>query len=65
MLDQIEGVQTVDTVEIKNKNGGNYSQFGYDIKGATQNNIIYPSIDPCIFEVKFPNTDIKGRVRTF
>tara|TARA_R110002167_G_scaffold151316_11_gene345220 strand:+ start:598 stop:2424 length:1827 start_codon:yes stop_codon:yes gene_type:complete len=65
MLDQIEGVQTVDTVEIRNKNGGNYSQFGYDIKGATQNNIIYPSIDPCIFEVKFPNTDIKGRVRTF
>ena len=65
LLDKIEGVQTVDTVEITNKAGGNYSQYGYDIKGATQSNIIYPSIDPSIFEVKFPDADIRGRARTF
>ena len=65
LLDKIEGVQTVDNIEITNKTGGNYSQYGYDIKGATQNNIIYPSLDPSIFEIKFPNTDIKGRARTF
>ena len=67
MLDQIEGVQTVNDIQITNKttNDGNYSRFGYDIKGATQNNIIYPSLDPSIFEVKYPNSDIKGRVVNF
>ena len=66
-LDQIEGVQTVQKVEIVNKAGSNtnYSQYSYDIKGATINNIVYPSLDPSIFEVKFPTTDIQGRVVTF
>lgn len=62
ILDRVKGVQTVQSVEIENKVGGNYSQYGYDIKGATRNNIVYPSYDPCIFEVKYPNTDIVGRV---
>jgi len=65
LLDKIEGVQTVNNVVITNKVGGNYSQYAYDILGATQSNIIYPSVDPCIFEVKFPSTDIRGRARTF
>jgi len=66
-LDQIEGVQTVQNVEIINKAGSNtnYSQYSYDIKGATINNIVYPSLDPSVFEVKFPTTDIQGRVVTF
>ena len=64
ILDKIKGVQTVQNIEIINLNGGNYSQYGYDIKGATRNSIVYPSYDPCIFEVKFPNADIKGRVIT-
>ena len=66
-LDQVEGVQTVQKVEIINKAGSNtnYSQYSYDIKGATINNIVYPSLDPSIFEVKFPTTDIQGRVVTF
>jgi len=34
----------------------------YDINSATKNGVIYPSLDPSIFEVKFPNRDIKGRV---
>ena len=62
LLDRVKGVQTVQKVEIENKVGGNYSQYAYDIKGATRNNIVYPSYDPCIFEVKFPNTDITGRI---
>ena len=65
LLDKINGVQTVSKIEIINKVGGNYSQYGYDIKGATMNNIVYPSIDPSIFEVKFPNSDIKGRAISF
>ena len=44
--------------------GGNYSEYAYDIKGATRNNIVYPSYDPMIFEVRFPTTDIKGRITT-
>ena len=65
LLDKIDGVQTVGEVNIVNKVGGNYSKYAYDIKGATQNNIIYPSVDPSIFEVKFPNTDIRGRAIAF
>ena len=64
LLDKLKGTQTVQKVEVVNLNGGNYSQYGYDVKGATKNNIVYPSYDPCIFEIKFPNIDIKGRVVT-
>jgi len=35
------------------------------MEAATKNGIIYPSMDPSIFELKFPNTDIKGRVITY
>ena len=40
----------------------NYSGNSYDLLTATKNGIIYPSLDPSIFEVKFLNQDIKGRV---
>jgi len=64
LLDKIEGVQTVKSISISNKVGTNlgYSQYAYDISGATKNNVVYPSLDPMIFEVKYPNTDIQGRV---
>ena len=61
LLDRVVGVQTVSKVEIINKQGGNYSNFAYDIKGATRNNIIYPSYDMMVFELKYPDIDIKGR----
>ena len=64
ILDRVKGVQTVQKVEIVNKVGGNYSDYSYDIKGATRNGVVYPSYDPCIFEVKYPDTDIKGRITT-
>ena len=65
-LDAIEGVQTVKKVIIGNKRGttSGYSQYAYDVGGATQNGVIYPSLDPSIFEVKYPNQDIKGKVVT-
>ena len=59
---QVKGVQSVIKVEVVNKQGGTYSQYGYDIIGATRKGNIYPSLDPAIFEVRFPNTDIQGRV---
>ena len=66
-LDRIEGVQTVKKVQITNKVGTSlgYSQYAYDIEQATLNSTIYPSLDPMVFEVKNPSTDIKGRVVTF
>lgn len=64
LLDKIEGVQTVKTIDIVNKVGTSlgYSQYAYDVQGATQNGIIYPSLDPSIFEVKYPNIDIQGKI---
>lgn len=64
LLDRIKGVQTVQGIEIVNKVGGTYSQYAYDVKGATKNNIVYPSYDPCIFELRTPNSDIEGRITT-
>ena len=64
----VKGVQSVVKVEVINKQddtGVNYSQYGYDIPGATRNNNIYPSLDPSIFEIRYPNTDIQGRVVTY
>ena len=62
---QVKGVQNVIKIEIINKQGGNYSPYAYDIPGATRMGNIYPSVDPSIFEVRFPNTDIQGRVVPF
>ena len=67
LLDEVDGVQTVKRVTITNKSGeaSGYSRYAYDIEGGTQNGVIYPSLDPSIFEVKYPNTDITGRVVQF
>ena len=64
LLDKVDGVQTVKGVNIVNKVGTNlgYSQYAYDLSGATQNGVVYPSLDPMIFEVKYPDTNIVGRV---
>jgi hypothetical protein len=66
LLDNIEGVQTINKIGILNKAGINsgYSQHAYDIAAATQNGVIYPSLDPSIFELKYPSIDIKGKVVT-
>jgi hypothetical protein len=67
ILDRIEGVQTVKNVSIVNKVGASngYSDFAYDISAAINNSVIYPSLDPMIFEVKYPNTDIQAKVVPF
>ena len=64
LLDKVKGVQTVKLITIENKAGtsSGYSPYAYDITGATQNNVIYPSLDPSIFELRYPQQDIKGRV---
>ena len=60
----IDGVQTVRDVRIFNKyqyiDGSEYQPYQYDIDEATINGVIYPSLDPSIFELKSPSTDIIG-----
>jgi len=58
----VEGVQSVPNCEIVNKCQGSYSNVSYNISDATKNKMVYPSLDPSVFEVKYPNKDIKGRV---
>ncbi len=62
LLDKIEGVQTVKNINISNISNGLYSSYSYDMVGANKNGVIYPSLDPMIFEVKYPDVDIRGRV---
>jgi len=66
-LDAIQGVQTVKLIEIINitNSANGYSDYAYDISGATANNVVYPSLDPMIFELKYPNSDIQGKVVPF
>jgi hypothetical protein len=63
ILANVEGVMSVPSVKISNLCGGdgNYSPNRYNIDAATKGKIVYPSLDPSIFEVKYPNKDIKGR----
>lgn len=65
LLSNIAGVRSVINIDIQNLAGGNYSPYSYDIQGATKQGVIYPSIDPMIFEVRYPNTDIYGRIVTY
>mgnify|MGYP001025517940 CR=1 FL=1 len=64
-IDRVKGVQSAENIQITNKVDGAYSEISYDVNAAKRRNIIYPSYDPMIFEVKFPNTDIVGRVTNF
>ena len=61
----IQGVQSVIKVSFDNLTGGNYSSYSYNISSATKQGVIYPSLDPMMFEVRFPDTDIYGRVVTY
>ncbi len=67
LIGAVDGVQTVETVTFTNKHStiNNYSQYIYPINLALRNEVLYPSLDPSIFEIKFPDADIKGRVTTY
>tara|TARA_R110000851_G_scaffold32430_2_gene87145 strand:- start:2855 stop:4747 length:1893 start_codon:yes stop_codon:yes gene_type:complete len=67
LIGSVKGVQTVEKVELINKNGSalGYSQYKYDFGTATRKGVIYPSLDPSVFELRLPNSNIKGRVTTY
>lgn len=66
-IGSVEGVQTVVDVRITNKyrfnDGRDYFEFRYPIEEAMVDDIVYPSLDPCIFELRHPETDIIGNAR--
>jgi len=64
LLSKVPGVQIVKNIRINNLTGASlgYSDFAYDTTSATINEVVYPSIDPMVFEVKYPNQDILGKV---
>ena len=65
-LDRTVGVQSVTSLKIANlyDKASGYSGNAYDITAATKDGVIYPSLDPSIFEIRFPNTDIIGKVNS-
>ena len=65
LIGAIKGVQSVINVDIENLAGGNYSLYSYDIAAATKQGVVYPSLDPMIFEVRYPDTDIYGKIVTY
>ena len=65
LIGTVKGVQSVLKVYIDNLAGGNYSPYSYDIMAATKQGVVYPSLDPMIFEVRYPDTDIYGRIVTY
>ena len=49
-------------IENKYKVVDGYSGNYYDIDSSLRGGILYPALDPSIFEVKYLNSDIKGKV---
>lgn len=67
VIGAVKGVQNVEHVKLINKAGTalGYSQYAYDFDSATINNVLYPSMDVSIFELKYPNSDITGRITKY
>jgi hypothetical protein len=63
LLANVDGVSSVPKLKIVNKCHGNYAPNSYNIEAAIKDKILYPSLDPSVFEIKFPNVDIKGRAK--
>ena len=66
-LDKIDGVQTVVDIRLTNLYDQTlgYSKYVYDVNAAIKDGILFPSLDPSIFEIKYPDNDIIGKARTF
>jgi hypothetical protein len=64
VISKVKGVQSIIGLAFMNLYDTDFGYSGntYDLNTATKNSVIYPSLDPSIFEIRFPNRDIKGRV---
>ena len=66
-LAEVSGVQSVVDVKLINYYNAaeGYSGNRYSFESATHKGVVYPSLDPSVFEIKYPDTDIRGRVVTY
>lgn len=59
---QVDGVQSVLDLQIFNRyqfqDGSDYNPYLYDIAAATENGVIYSSLDPSCWEIRYPEKDI-------
>lgn len=62
---EVKGVQTASNIRILNVHSEGYSDVVYDTIRATSNGITYPSYDPAIFEIKYPDVDIEGKIISY
>ncbi len=63
-LNEVEGVQSVSSVKIVNKNGSNYSPTQFDINSNTSpdgSSVVVPK--NAVAELKFPTVDIVGKIK--
>lgn len=62
VLGGVDGVKNIKSLKILNRfgEGDGYQPYKYNIDEATLDDVIYPSLDPSIFELKFPQNDIIG-----
>ena len=62
----VDGVQSVPNLQIYNKyqqqDGSDYAPYSYNIEANTKDRMVYPSADPCIFELRYPQIDIVGSI---
>jgi len=63
-MTSMAGVASVTDLRITNKykTADGYSGNVYDINSANKGGIVYPALDPSIFELKYPLKDISGTV---
>ena len=66
MHKNLSGKQTIQSIKIVNlfDTTSGYSGNVYNINEATKDGIIYPSLDPSIFEIRYLDSDIIGKVVT-
>ena len=67
VLANTKGVQSVLSIKLNNLYDSTYGYSGnvYDLGTAERKGIIYPSLDPSIFEIKYPDIDITGQVVSY
>lgn len=63
-IDKVQGVQTVKSIKFINQidMSQGYSGNVYPIENAIRDEILYPSLTPSIFELRFPKKDVRVRV---
>lgn len=65
VVQNTNAVRSVLNIEIQNKvdSSEGYSGNRYNIANATRDGVVYPSQDPSVFTVRFPEKDVRVRIQ--